>query len=76
VSKIRKARSLNSSPKLAGRFGLDDGKDAGIDLTGGWYDAGDHVKFNLPMSYSAAMLGGRCMNMKMRLNRVDSITTY
>lgn len=40
-----------------GDSGLDDGKDAGIDLTGGWYDAGDHVKFNLPMSYSAAMLG-------------------
>ncbi|HOM02429.1 MAG TPA: glycoside hydrolase family 9 protein [Acetivibrio sp.] len=40
-----------------GDSGLYDGKDAGIDLTGGWYDAGDHVKFNLPMSYSAAMLG-------------------
>ena len=26
-------------------------------VTGGWYDAGDHVKFNLPMAYSAAMLG-------------------
>lgn len=40
-----------------GDSGLDDGKDAGLDLTGGWYDAGDHVKFNLPMSYTAAMLG-------------------
>lgn len=28
----------------------------GDDLNGGWYDAGDHVKFNLPMSYSASML--------------------
>ncbi|MCR5848594.1 MAG: glycoside hydrolase family 9 protein [Lachnospiraceae bacterium] len=35
---------------------LNDGKDAGIDLTGGWFDAGDNVKFNLPMSYSASML--------------------
>ncbi len=26
-------------------------------VLGGWYDAGDHVKFNLPMAYSAAMLG-------------------
>ena len=26
------------------------------DIDGGWFDAGDHVKFNLPMSYSAAML--------------------
>ena len=27
------------------------------DVDGGWFDAGDHVKFNLPMSYSAAMIG-------------------
>lgn len=40
-----------------GDSGLNDGSDAGIDLTGGWYDAGDHVKFNLPMAYTAAMLG-------------------
>ncbi|MCQ2464956.1 MAG: glycoside hydrolase family 9 protein [Oscillospiraceae bacterium] len=26
------------------------------DVKGGWYDAGDHVKFNLPMAYSAAVL--------------------
>lgn len=36
---------------------LSDGSDVGIDLTGGWFDAGDHVKFNLPMAYSAALLG-------------------
>ncbi len=35
---------------------LSDGSDVGLDLTGGWFDAGDHVKFGLPMSYSAAML--------------------
>ncbi|MGB8451426.1 MAG: glycoside hydrolase family 9 protein [Anaerocolumna sp.] len=39
-----------------GDSGLTDGADVNLDLTGGWYDAGDHVKFNLPMSYSAAML--------------------
>ncbi|HEY9062078.1 MAG TPA: glycoside hydrolase family 9 protein [Pseudobacteroides sp.] len=33
-----------------------DGADAGLDLTGGWFDAGDHVKFNLPMAYTLAML--------------------
>lgn len=26
------------------------------EIDGGWYDAGDHVKFNLPMAYSASML--------------------
>ena len=40
-----------------GDSGLTDGADNNLDLTGGWYDAGDHVKFNLPMAYSAAMLG-------------------
>jgi len=39
-----------------GDSGLNDGADVGVDLTGGWYDAGDHVKFGLPMAYSAAML--------------------
>lgn len=39
-----------------GDSGLNDGADVGLDLTGGWYDAGDHVKFNLPMAYSQAML--------------------
>ncbi|CAG2231367.1 E3.2.1.4 [Mytilus edulis] len=29
----------------------------GHDLTGGWYDAADHVKFNLPMAESAHVLG-------------------
>ncbi len=40
-----------------GDSALTDGADNGVDLTGGWYDAGDNVKFNLPMAYSAAMLG-------------------
>jgi len=35
---------------------LEDGADVGLDLTGGFYDAGDHVKFNLPMSYAMTML--------------------
>ena len=36
--------------------GMDDGKAEGVDLTGGLYDAGDHVKFNLPMAYTASLL--------------------
>jgi hypothetical protein len=29
----------------------------GVDLSGGWFDAGDLVKFGLPMAYSASILG-------------------
>ncbi|MEV4842304.1 glycoside hydrolase family 9 protein [Micromonospora matsumotoense] len=39
-----------------GDSALTDGADAGVDLTGGWYDAGDHVKFGFPMAFSATML--------------------
>lgn len=35
---------------------MNDGKDNGVDLTGGWYDAGDNLKLNLPMAYTGAML--------------------
>jgi hypothetical protein len=39
-----------------GDSALADGSDVGIDLTGGYYDAGDHVKFGLPMASSLSLL--------------------
>ncbi|MFD0820007.1 glycoside hydrolase family 9 protein [Micromonospora zhanjiangensis] len=39
-----------------GDSALTDGAGTGVDLTGGWYDAGDHVKFGFPMAFSATML--------------------
>jgi len=39
-----------------GNSAMADGADHSIDLTGGWFDAGDHVKFGLPMAYTATML--------------------
>ncbi|KAJ4706209.1 Endoglucanase [Melia azedarach] len=35
---------------------LQDGFQTGVDLTGGYYDAGDNVKFNFPMAFSTTML--------------------
>jgi hypothetical protein len=39
-----------------GDANLQDGSDVGRDLTGGYFDAGDHVKFGLPMSANSTML--------------------
>nr|BAF62178.1 cellulase [Mesocentrotus nudus] len=39
-----------------GDSALDDKGNNNEDLTGGWYDAGDHVKFGLPMAASATLL--------------------
>ena len=36
---------------------LDPDGDGCVNLTGGWHDAGDHVKFGLPGSYSASTVG-------------------
>ncbi|WP_256758962.1 glycoside hydrolase family 9 protein [Cohnella sp. WQ 127256] len=46
----------NNRVPWRGDSGMTDGADVGKDLTGGWYDAGDHVKFGLPMAASATML--------------------
>ena len=40
-----------------GDSGLLDGADVGVDLLGGYYDAGDNVKFGFPMAFTATMLG-------------------
>jgi endoglucanase len=39
-----------------GPSALEDGEDVGHDLSGGWFDAGDHVKFGFAMASSATML--------------------
>ena len=39
-----------------GDSALSDGSDVGLDLSGGFYDAGDHMKFGLPMAHSLTML--------------------
>ncbi|CAN6694758.1 unnamed protein product [Malus baccata var. baccata] len=36
--------------------GLNDGLEQGVDLVGGYYDAGDNVKFGLPMAFTITML--------------------
>ncbi|XP_047965357.1 endoglucanase 8-like [Salvia hispanica] len=35
---------------------LRDGFDKGVDLTGGYYDAGDNVKYNFPMAFTITMM--------------------
>ncbi|BAT80678.1 hypothetical protein LR48_Vigan07g025200 [Vigna angularis] len=35
---------------------LTDGLEQGVDLVGGYYDAGDNVKFGLPMAFTVTLL--------------------
>lgn len=46
----------NNRVKWRGDSAVDDGMAQGIDLSGGYYDAGDHMKFGLPMFSSVTLL--------------------
>ncbi|GAB2233126.1 hypothetical protein Droror1_Dr00002343 [Drosera rotundifolia] len=46
----------NQRVQWRGDSALTDGSVAGADLVGGYYDAGDNVKFGFPMAYTITML--------------------
>ncbi|KAL2939094.1 Endoglucanase 5 [Bienertia sinuspersici] len=46
----------NQRVKWRADSGLKDGFSEQVDLVGGYYDAGDHVKFGLPMAYSVTLI--------------------
>ncbi|CAH2033660.1 unnamed protein product [Thlaspi arvense] len=69
---------LPRDQKISWRFssGLSDGSTAHVDLTGGYYDAGDNVKFNFPMAFTTTMLSwssleyGKKMGSELQNSRV------
>ncbi|GAU32805.1 hypothetical protein TSUD_152540 [Trifolium subterraneum] len=46
----------NNRVPWRGDSALDDGKLANVDLSGGYYDAGDNVKYGLPMAFTVTTL--------------------
>ncbi|KAG5030865.1 hypothetical protein JHK85_014847 [Glycine max] len=46
----------NNRVPWRGDSALDDGKLANVDLAGGYYDAGDNVKYGLPMAFTVTTL--------------------
>ena len=46
------------------------------EIEGGWYDAGDHVKFNLPMAYSASMLAWGLYQYPEGVEKCGQMTDY
>lgn len=54
----QRSGKLPSSQRLTwrGDSGLSDGSGYHVDLVGGYYDAGDNVKFGLPMAFTTTLL--------------------
>jgi endoglucanase len=58
--------NLPSSFIAANKSVLDPGNTGCLNLSGGFHDAGDTVKFGLPQSYAASVLGWGCMSSRRR----------
>ncbi|XP_071732021.1 endoglucanase 10-like [Rutidosis leptorrhynchoides] len=52
----KSGKLVDNAISWRGDSALQDGKDAGLDLSKGMYDAGDHMKFGFPMAYTATVL--------------------
>ncbi len=56
--------------------GINDGKDVGLDLTGGWHDAGDHIKFGFPMAFSVTALNWGFLEYKEGYDKVNQTDIF
>jgi len=56
-----------------GDSGLTDGYLEGVDLVGGYYDAGDHVKFGFPMAYAVTMLSWGVLEFEKEMVAADEL---
>ncbi|KAJ7279858.1 hypothetical protein O6H91_Y373900 [Diphasiastrum complanatum] len=57
----------NQRAKWRGDSGLQDGKAQGIDLVGGYHDAGDNVKFGFSMAFTITMLSWSAIEYRSQL---------
>ncbi|CAM0909873.1 unnamed protein product [Alopecurus aequalis] len=76
----KSGKLVNNKIPWRGDSAVDDGQDAGLDLSKGMYDAGDHIKFGFPMAFTATMLswsvleyGGAMQAAKQRDSALDAL---
>ncbi|XP_020089954.1 endoglucanase 8 [Ananas comosus] len=63
----------NSRIPWRGDSALDDGKLANVDLVGGYYDAGDNVKYGLPMAFTITSLAWTALAYKSELQSTGEL---
>ncbi|KAL3699386.1 hypothetical protein R1sor_017408 [Riccia sorocarpa] len=52
---------------------IEDGNAQGIDLVGGYYDAGDNVKFQFPMAYTITTLAWGVVEYRSQLDQLGQL---
>ncbi|XP_051192231.1 endoglucanase 8 [Lolium perenne] len=63
----------NNRIKWRGDSGMEDGKLAHVDLTGGYYDAGDNVKYGLPLAFTVTTLAWAALAFKPELQKTGEL---
>ncbi|GAV80090.1 Glyco_hydro_9 domain-containing protein [Cephalotus follicularis] len=63
----------NNRLSWRGDSALDDGKLANVDLVGGYYDAGDNVKYGLPMAFTVTTLSWAAIFYKSELQAAGEL---
>ena len=54
-----------------GDSALSDGSDVDVDLVGGMYDAGDHIKFSFPLAFTSTLLSWSVLEYSSQFSSVD-----
>ncbi|KAK7310410.1 hypothetical protein RJT34_07914 [Clitoria ternatea] len=63
----------NQRVNWRGDSGLSDAHDAGMDLVGGYYDAGDNLKLGFPMAFTITMLSWSLLEFKDQLSQQNEL---
>ncbi|KAL6000020.1 hypothetical protein ACLOJK_034697 [Asimina triloba] len=69
----RSGKLTNNRIPWRGDSGLEDGKLANVDLVGGYYDAGDNVKYGLPMAFTVTSLAWAALFYKSELRAAGEL---
>ncbi|KAA8539563.1 hypothetical protein F0562_026255 [Nyssa sinensis] len=64
----------NQRVQWRGDSGLNDGSDVGVNLVGGYYDAGDNVKFGFPMAFTVTMLAWSVVEFRSQLAAMNELS--
>ncbi|KAK2372096.1 endoglucanase [Trifolium repens] len=59
--------------KWRGDSALSDGKSQNVNLVGGYYDAGDNVKFGWPMSFTVSLLNWAAVEYESEISSVNQL---
>ncbi|GER26599.1 endoglucanase [Striga asiatica] len=71
---VQKSGKLEKNPiPWRGDSALKDGSESKLDLSKGMYDAGDHMKFNFPMAFTATILSWAILEYGDQMKAVDQL---